>query len=177
MELGLGLGLGVGSGSGMGTACLAQRPLDEDRTEGVVDVPVERGHEDLGRAARTLGREGLVCWRARVQDRADKALAALLACGATVRSTLGTPVARVARTYSACASGTYSTQEAGTRSPYVQYGGSGTYVSAQLLAEVMALSAPATDAQVVSGQLLAAPGTAADRGGRRRLAAAHADYE
>ena len=27
--------------------------------------------------------------------------------------------------------GTYSTQEAGTRSPYVQYGGSGTYVSAR----------------------------------------------
>eukprot|EP00964_Phaeocystis_antarctica_P109085 scaffold73587_cov63-Phaeocystis_antarctica.AAC.2 len=30
-----------------------------------------------------------------------------------------------------CASGTYSTQEAGTRSPHVQYGGPGTYVSAQ----------------------------------------------
>ena len=30
-----------------------------------------------------------------------------------------------------CAFGTYSTHEAGTRSPYVQYGGSGTYVSAQ----------------------------------------------
>ena len=58
---------------------------------------------------------------------------------------------RVARTYSAYASGTYSTQEAGKRSPYVQYGGSGTYVSAQLRAEVMALSAPAPDAQVVSG--------------------------
>ena len=86
----------------MGTACLAQRPLDEDRTERVVDVPVEGRHEDLGRAARTLGREGLVRWRARVQNGADKALAALLACGAsTVRGTYGTP-------------------EAGTRGPYVQ---------------------------------------------------------
>eukprot|EP00964_Phaeocystis_antarctica_P121757 scaffold85425_cov70-Phaeocystis_antarctica.AAC.2 len=43
---------------------------------------------------------------------------------------------RVRRTYSSacpqgklpCASGTYSTQEAGTRSPYVQYGGPGAYV-------------------------------------------------
>ena len=101
---------------------LAQRPLNEDRTERVVDEPIERRHEDLGRAARTLGREGLVRWRARVQDGADKALAALFA-------------------------------------------------------EVMALCAPATDAQVVRGQLFAAPATAADRGGRRRLAAAHADYE
>ena len=31
-----------------------------------------------------------------------------------------------------CASGTYATQEAGTRSLYVQYGGPGTYGSAQV---------------------------------------------
>ena len=30
-----------------------------------------------------------------------------------------------------CAFSTYSTQEAGTRSPYLQYGGSGAYVSTQ----------------------------------------------
>ena len=30
-----------------------------------------------------------------------------------------------------CACGTYSTQEAGTRAPYVQYGGPGARVSAQ----------------------------------------------
>ena len=62
------------------------------------------------------------------------------ACGApryTVR-TARPRLVRVRRTYSSacprgklpCASGTYSTQEAGTRSPYVQYGGSGAYVSA-----------------------------------------------
>ena len=34
-----------------------------------------------------------------------------------------------------CASGTYSTQEADTRSPYVQYRGSWTYVSAQVRAD------------------------------------------
>ena len=33
-----------------------------------------------------------------------------------------------------CAAGTCSTQEAGTRSPYVQYGGPGTYVSTQVAA-------------------------------------------
>ena len=31
-----------------------------------------------------------------------------------------------------CASGTYSTREAGTRTPYAQYGGLGAYASAQL---------------------------------------------
>eukprot|EP00964_Phaeocystis_antarctica_P029987 scaffold16909_cov64-Phaeocystis_antarctica.AAC.1 len=52
-----------------------------------------------------------------------------MTCGATARPRL----VRVRRTYSAWgpgskllrAFGTYSTQEAGTRSPYVQYGGSG----------------------------------------------------
>ena len=60
-----------------------------------------------------------------------------VACVATVRGTYGTLV-RLRRTYSSacprgklpCASGTYSTQEADTRIPHVQYGGFGAYVSA-----------------------------------------------
>eukprot|EP00964_Phaeocystis_antarctica_P118155 scaffold81960_cov57-Phaeocystis_antarctica.AAC.1 len=66
------------------------------------------------------------------------------ACGATVRGTYGTPGAgtctacvpylrpsvSISGSKLPCASGTYSTQEAGTRSPYVQHGGSGAYVSA-----------------------------------------------
>ena len=50
---------------------------------------------------------------------------------------------RVPRTYSTwgpggkppCASGTYPTREAGTRSPYVPNGGPGAYVSARLAAD------------------------------------------
>ena len=52
---------------------------------------------------------------------------------------------RVPRTYSTrgpggkppCASGTYSTREAGTRSPYVPYGGAGACVSAQREASIV----------------------------------------
>ena len=53
------------------------------------------------------------------QDVLELAVLAAAACGATVRDTYGTPQAS-----------TYSTREAGTRSPYVQYGGPGVYVSA-----------------------------------------------
>ena len=48
---------------------------------------------------------------------------AAAACGATVRDTYGTPE-----------DSTYSTREAGTRSPYVQYGGPGAEVSTQAAA-------------------------------------------
>ena len=36
-----------------------------------------------------------------------------------------------------CASGTYSTREAGTRSLYAPYGGAGAYVSAQRAASIV----------------------------------------
>ena len=58
-------------------------------------------------------------------------------CGATVRTSLGRAVRHhrapgpYGTTKLPCAFGTYGTQEAGTRSPYVQYGGPGACVSAQ----------------------------------------------
>ena len=63
----------------------------------------------------------------------------IIAWGATVPGTCGTPEAGTSTPYvqyvgpggrPPCASGTHPTREAGTRSPHVPYGGPGAYVSA-----------------------------------------------
>ena len=64
---------------------------------------------------------------------------AAAACGATISGTYGTPEAgprlvRVRRTYRGKLPCAFGTQEAGTRSPYIQYGGPEAYVSTQAAA-------------------------------------------
>ena len=91
-------------------------------------------------AARGSASSG-ACWRRCVRGSKLSRLGAGASstCGATAR---GTRYVRHTRGWYAygvhtvaqqlpCASGTYANQEAGTRSLYVQYGGSGAYGSAQ----------------------------------------------
>ena len=100
-----------------------------------------------------------------------------IACGATVRGTCGTPrLARVQcvapRGELPCASGTYSTQEAGTPSPYVQHAGSGTHVSAQTSPASGTASAPRRACPGCAAAWCAGRAPAPRRGCRTRRRAA-----
>ena len=115
--LGLGLGIGLGLWLGLGL----------EPAGWCLEPPLQRAEH----GARDAQRRREECPHRRV----EAVRLVVETCGATVRTSLGRAVRHHRAPYGTtklpCAFGTYGTQEAGTRSPYVQYGGPGACVSAQ----------------------------------------------